>query len=169
MALKKKKLKIAVYHEKFKQIFKKGRERIDKKVKKAEIRHIGSTAVPHLGGKGIIDIMIAFSDWKTTDQSIASFKRLGFKHIHPRENGRIFLSKNKQTGFGDIHLHLVIKNSLAYKQLLNFVNYLKKYPKAAKEYFDFKLKIAKKTGNDRAEYTKLKAGYIDSILRRLKL
>ncbi len=91
-----KKLKIIPYNKKFTEIFKKEKNKILKVLDNCEIHHIGSTAVPGLGGKGIIDIMIALENWKSEREVIEKLKSIGFKHVHPRKQGKLFLSKHRK-------------------------------------------------------------------------
>jgi len=58
------KLKISQYNQKFPKVFEREKKRISKTIGGNEIHHIGSTAVPGLGGKGTIDIMIEIKSWK---------------------------------------------------------------------------------------------------------
>lgn len=162
------KLKIFPYSPKFPKIFEKEKERISKTVKNIEIHHIGSTAVPGLGGKGIIDIMIGIKDWKEAKNIIKKLRRLSFIHIHPQKNGRIFLSRDpNETKIGEAHIHIVKKESKTYKELLNFRDYLRKHPLEIKKFFNLKLKWLKGTKGERVKYFKLKAVYVRKILERV--
>ena len=82
------KLELRPYRAVFKSIFKREKKKLIGAIGKCEINHIGSTAVPGLGGKGIIDIMIALHDWKREKEITGKLKDLGFTHVHPRESGR---------------------------------------------------------------------------------
>jgi GrpB-like predicted nucleotidyltransferase (UPF0157 family) len=91
-----KKVRLLPYNKKFVEIFEKEKAEISKVVSNCEIHRIGSTAVSGLGGKGIVDIMIALENWKEEEEIIENLKNIGFKHVHPREKGRIFLSKHRE-------------------------------------------------------------------------
>lgn len=162
------KLGIYPYNLKFPEIFKKEREKISKVIKNCEIHHIGSTAVPGLGGKGIIDIMIGINDWKEAKEIVKKLKNLGFTHVHPKENGRIFLSNKKGTTFGDLHIHIVKKRSKEHKEHLSFRDYLRKNKKEIKRFFKLKRKWWKESRRNREKYNKLKERYVEEILRKVK-
>jgi GrpB-like predicted nucleotidyltransferase (UPF0157 family) len=132
------------------------------------IFHIGSTAVRNLGGKGIIDIMIAIPNWSKSAEIIAQLKIIGFTHIHPKENGRIFLSPKANTGIGDTHIHLVKAKSRNYNQLLGFRNYLRTHREESKKYFAFKGQLIQTHGANQKKYCHLKSRYIKKILQKLK-
>lgn len=165
--MKSKKFKILAYSQKYKKLFKKKKEEIANVIKRAEINHIGSTAVPNLGGKRIIDIMIAVPDWKAARKYVESLKKIGFTHVHPEERGRIFLSKDMDRKFNDTHIHIVKKGSKTYKDFLTFREYLRKNKNEAKKYFKFKSRTAQKTKNNRNRYRKLKGDYIENVLKKI--
>ncbi len=130
-----------------------------------EIHHIGSTAVLGLGGKGFIDILIGLPDWSQEDEIVEKLKELGFTHIHPKEDERIFLSKNpKDTKNYDAHLHVTLKDSEQYNKMLNFRNCLRNNPQKVKEYYDLKLELFKSTGADRKKYARQKAKFVEETL-----
>jgi len=160
-------LKILPYYQKFLKDFEREKSRISKVVKNIEIHHIGSTAVPGLGGKGIIDIMLGINSWKDLDNIVEKLKSIGFKHIHPKEGGRVFLSKIGPTKLGDTHIHIVKKGGKAYKELLSFRDHLTANKEEAKRYFNLKLKWLKKFKGNRVKYTKEKEGYIKGVLRQI--
>ena len=161
-----KKLEIFPYNKKFVEIFEKEKEKISKVLNNCEIHHVGSTAVPGLGGKGIIDIMIALENWKAEREVIKKLKNTGFKHVHPREQGRLFLSKHRKPIPDNVHIHIVIKGSKLYKELLAYRDYLRINKKEAKKYFDLKLKWLEKARGNRAKYTRAKELYVEDILKR---
>lgn len=158
------KLKIHPYNQKFLRKFGREKKRILKVIKDCEIHHIGSTAVPGLGGKGIIDIMIGIKSWRVAKEIIKKFKELGFTHLHPKEKGRIFLSKNRTLSLNNVHIHIVKTGSKAYKDLLFFRDYLRKNKKEVSKFFKLKLEWIKEARGDREKYEKLKGKYVKEIL-----
>lgn len=162
------KVKLFPYNKKFSEIFQKEKRSILKILSDVEIHHIGSTAVPNLGGKGMIDIMIAIKDWRKNKSTVNLLKELGFTHIHPEEKRRIFLSRIGPTKYGDIHIHLVEKNSEGYREMLFFRDYMRTHEKEAQEYLKTKQQSLKKYKADRNKYTISKEKYIKEILKRVK-
>ncbi len=162
------KVKLFSYNKKFPEIFQKEKENILKTLFDVEVHHIGSTAVPGLGGKGIIDIMIAIKDWRKKKSTVNLLKELGFIHIHPEEKERIFLSRIGPTKYGDTHIHLVKKNSKRYKEMLFFRDYMRTHKKEAQEYLKIKQLSFKRYHKDRNQYATAKEKYIKEILKRVK-
>jgi len=162
------KFKIIPYDRKVLEKFRKEKANILKIIRNCEVHHIGSTAVAGLGGKGIVDIMVGIKDWEEVEEIIKKLKRLGFLHIHPKENGRIFLSKNSTLSQNNIHLHITKIGNKTYKELLFFRDYLRGNKKEADRYFKLKLKWLKESGGNGDNYKKLKEKYIKKILERNK-
>ncbi len=162
------KVKLFSYNKKFPEIFQKEKESILKALSCVEVHHIGSTAIPELGGKGMIDIMIAIKDWRKKKSTVNSLKELGFAHIHPEEKERIFLSRIGPTKYGDTHIHLVNKNSKGYREMLFFRDYMRTHKKEAQEYLKIKQLSLKRYNKDRNKYAISKEEYIKEILKRAK-
>lgn len=154
------------YSRKFAEIFEREKNKIFKQVKGVEIHHIGSTSVPGLGGKGMIDIMIGIKNWKELGSIVEKLKKIGFKHIHPKEKGRVFLSRIGPTKLGDTHIHVAVKNGRPYKELLTFRSYLRKNKREVKRFFKLKKEWAKEAKEDRVKYGELKGKYVKEILKR---
>ena len=162
-------LKIIPYCQKFPKIFEREKKKISKAINNRDIHHIGSTAVSGLGGKGIIDILIGIKNWKEIKKVIKKLKNIGFKHIHPKEKGRIFLSKHRESRPGDVHIHIVKNDSKQYRELLAFRDYLRKNKREIKKLFKLKLEWLKKAKGDRFKYNKLKEKYIKEILNKVNI
>jgi len=162
------KVKLFSYNKRFPEIFQKEKRKILRILSDIEVHHIGSTAVPGLSGKGIIDIIIAIKDWRKKKGTVNLLKELEFTHIHPEEKERIFLSRIGPTKYGDTHIHLVRKNSKGYKEILFFRDYMRTHKKEAQEYLKIKERSIKRYKKDRNKYTLSKDKYIKEILKRMK-
>ncbi len=131
-----------------------------------DFEHIGSTAIPDMSGKNIIDILI------DTPNNIV-FKKMAEKiknsNYYIGENNfsdyLFFSSRKEETKNGDVHLHLVIKGSNRYKDFLFLKKYLIDNPGEAKNYSKIKYKIAKEINNDRKKYKLLKSEYVNELLK----
>jgi len=160
-------LKIKPYSNKAVGKFKREKRKILKAIGDFEVHHIGSTAIPGLGGKGIVDILIGIDNWKQAGEVIEGLKKIGFLHVHLKEKGRIFLSKDTSLSLKNIHIHIAIRQSNAYKNLLSFRDYLRKNKKEAQNYFNLKKEWAEKSNGDRNKYGELKSKYINKILKSI--
>ena len=148
------------YSKSFPELFGREKERIASLVSGAlSIEHVGSTAVPELGGKGIIDIAIAAhrQDWEWVKQQL---KNLGYEF---RETGstedRWFVRvdlPDPEEGLRRYHVHLTYPESVDWKGLIGFRDYLRVHPEEAQQYAAMKEKAATEANNDGKIYRALK-------------
>ncbi len=134
-----------------------------------DMEHIGSTAIADLGGKGIIDIGVTVAQ-ENIDSASRKIESLGYVF---RESGsspqrwffRIDLP-DPQEGTRRHHLHLTFPDSLEWKQLIAFRDYLRSHKSALQEYAAIKKKSAEEVAEDGALYRKQKAPFFDKILSK---
>ena len=81
---------------------------------------------------------------------------------------QFFSSTSKESGFGDVHIHLVIKNTERYLEFLILKHYLRNSYIEAKKYSDFKRKLVLSGIKDRKEYKKAKSEYVSKLLNCAK-
>lgn len=133
------------------------------------IEHIGSTAIPNLGGKNIIDIMVGVSNVDEANECLLPLESIGYKVVTPQgDNAEWYycLGKDQQAGY---HLHLVKFSSEHWNRHLLFRDFLRKNPQVSKEYYNLKKELAAKYGTDRLGYTEAKTMFIESTIARGKL
>lgn len=136
------------------------------------IEHIGSTAIPGMDGKGVIDIMLIFEKQSEIKVTIKLLQKNGYFLADDKidRKNRIFMSSTgiKESSLGDIHLHLTTKDNDAYLNAVLFRDYLIKHPKAKKEYIDLKYQLFNKVVGNRPKYTELKSDFIKKIINLAK-
>ena len=131
------------------------------------IEHVGSTAVLGVAGKGIIDILIGFDNEEQIKVAVMSLTDNGYfsGRINSSRTDRIFMASSEDdTTLGDVHLHLVMKESKDFGKFIKVRDFLRQNPEEAKKYSELKFKIAQETGNDREEYKKRKSKFVQAIL-----
>ena len=161
------KLKLHKYSKNFPRQFEKEKRNISKALKELKyfkIYHVGSTSVPGLGGKGIIDILIGIKSWPDRFKYIQALKKLGFKRVNFEEKGRISLSKIWWTRKGDVHIHLVGIGTPELTIDLKYRNLLRKNKTLANKYWQIKKRLIEKTKGNRKLYGKLKSQYIRGLV-----
>lgn len=136
-------------------------------IKKKEIQHIGSTSVPNLGGKKIIDVIIVVEK-KNIKKSKDLLKRGGFVYHHTMKRKRSFhykyyLNKSKEPML--VHLHLTYFGSGEIEKALAFRDYLKKFSKVRKDYESIKRSASKLHSNDGKKYVAFKLDFVESTLK----
>jgi GrpB-like predicted nucleotidyltransferase (UPF0157 family) len=130
------------------------------------IEHIGSTAVPGLAAKPIIDIMVGVVDLADFDSKRMTLDGLDYGYVPEFEkqmpDRRFFRKPN--AGIRTHHLHVVQFESAFWSRHLAFRDRLRKDPKTAAEYAKVKLSLAAKFLNDRDQYTDAKGQFIEKLL-----
>ncbi|WP_251551272.1 GrpB family protein [Neobacillus muris] len=129
------------------------------------IHHIGSTSVPGLSAKPIIDLLAEASDIDIFDEAIPIFEAEGY--IAKGENGiagRRFFIKNNASGERLYHLHAFQTGSPDIHRHLLFRDYLRQHPEEAARYAEIKITAAKQYPNDIASYI----SYKDSIVKEIE-
>jgi GrpB-like predicted nucleotidyltransferase (UPF0157 family) len=135
------------------------------------VEHIGSTAVPGLGGKGIIDILIV-TKREYMCKIVELLKSKGYKSDPNTGNPpeRLFVSGPYKYGIRKLHIHIHITfyGSQEHRDKLLFRDYLRQHPKEAKKYYELKKQWAAEAGSDASKYTKLKTSYINRVLEKTR-
>ena len=132
------------------------------------IHHVGSTAIPDMVGKNIIDILIGVNNNNEFENFSKILSNNGYyEGQHSTEIYKFFASRKDETKSGDIHIHLVIKNTKRYDEFLILKNYLLNNRYERECYSKFKNAILSKT-TDRNEYRKIKSEYVSSLISRSK-
>ena len=139
-----------------------------------KIEHVGSTAVPDLGGKNILDIVIGSS--KNTQKIKERLERLGYILVDDAGTpARLFFYKDTIYRKKRIrmHLHLVKFNGRDWREMVAFRNYLLCNKSAVKEYIKIKKQAVRLAHGNKEIYIKAKNRFIERVtqkaLRQLRL
>ena len=131
------------------------------------IEHIGSTAVPGLLAKPVIDIMAAVDTLDRSRPAISVLVGLGWTYFPYRAEVMHWLCK-PSPAFRTHHLHLVPFGSPLWTERLAFRNYLRRDPMVAAEYADLKRKLAERYEFDREAYTDAKGPFVRRVLEHTR-
>lgn len=132
------------------------------------IDHIGSTSIPGLGAKAIIDIIVGVADKKTADEILEVIKPLGYIYISRGEDPDWFYCACRIAGGVRFHLHLVKYNSDFHLKHIIFRDWLRVHPEDARRYYELKLDLAERYGHDMVVYANAKTDFIKSIVEKAK-
>jgi GrpB-like predicted nucleotidyltransferase (UPF0157 family) len=129
------------------------------------IDHVGSTAVPGLAAKPVIDIQISVRRLEPVDAYRQPLDRLGYLYRadNPERTKRYF---REPPGQRRTHLHVRRLGSFSQQFPLLFRDYLRSHPPAAAEYADVKRRCAALFRHDRSGYVEAKDSSVWSIIRR---
>jgi len=129
------------------------------------IEHVGSTSVPGLPAKPIIDIDVVVASTTLLPAVITRLDTLGYMHEGDKGiSGREAFIWPPSTPCH--HLYVCSKDSAALRRHLAFRDYLLKHPDEVQRYGRLKQELAEKFRNDRSAYTNAKDEYIQIITNR---
>lgn len=129
------------------------------------VHHVGSTAVPGLDAKPIIDILVGVKDLESARTYIEPLAKLDYRYAPYRVEEMVWFCKphpSRRTH----HLHLVPTGSPRYKAELALRDYLRSNPDVADEYASLKHRLATEFEHDREAYTAAKKSFVDDIVQR---
>jgi GrpB-like predicted nucleotidyltransferase (UPF0157 family)/chloramphenicol 3-O-phosphotransferase len=129
----------------------------------AEVEHVGSTAVPGLAAKPVIDVDVVVPSATVVPEAIERLRELGYvyqgdKGITGRE---AFMWP---PGSPPHHLYVVVAGSAAHADHVEFRDHLRVHPQAAHEYAALKRSLADRYADDRVGYTEAKSEFIAAVL-----
>lgn len=138
------------------------------------IEHFGSTAVPGLSAKPIVDILVEVTSLGDTKKRIAPIlKAQGYDYFwRPLWDDDTppfyaWFIKRDNNGNRTHHIHMVEAGFEHWDRLL-FRDYLIEYPEIAREYSELKEKLSKVHHSDRVSYTKARTDFIMAVTKRAK-
>lgn len=126
------------------------------------IEHIGSTAVPGLAAKPVIDIMAGVETLEASQGAIAAASELGYCYW-PYQADREHWFCKPSAAYRTHHLHLVPIRSPHWFRPISFREYLRTHPETARDYAALKQRLATEHHLDREAYTDAKRPFIDRI------
>ena len=128
-----------------------------------KIHHVGSTSVPGLPAKPIIDIMLLVSQVGDYVACIEPLQALGYSYVyHPRNQDRRFFKKGVPRSH---HLHIVAQDSPELWRHLAFRDALRADADLRRQYAALKQASAARYGDRRTAYTAGKTDFIEAVLR----
>lgn len=156
------------YSKNFPELYQKEKERIVSNLKvPLVIEHIGSTAIPGLGGKGIIDIGIA-TDKKKMELISNKLQALGyeFRPNFSTADRLYFIAylPDQEEGTRRYHIHLTYPENAEWRDFLDFRDYLKANPEALQQYAKLKQHAVSEAKDEGEKYRKIK----DPLLKKIK-
>ena len=125
------------------------------------VHHIGSTAVPGLAAKPILDLMPLVSDLSLIDEAEPALERLGYRGWGELGiQGRRYFTRDSASGARLAQLHCFPHDSRHVERHLAFRNYLRAHPAIASAYQSEKLRCSRLHPGDSHAYSDCKAGWI---------
>lgn len=135
------------------------------------VEHVGSTSVPGLEAKPVIDIQVSVATLEALDLYSEALARIGYTHVSlgPVDSVYPFFQKPRVWPSSH-HIHLCVIGTEEERRHLAFRDYLRSTPLAAADYVELKRRLAAKfngaTLESRERYSLSKTEFVTSALRR---
>lgn len=136
---------------------------IDRWLLVGSIEHIGSTAIPGLAAKPVIDIMAGVESLEGSRAALAVLERHQYCYAPYRTEVMHWFCK-PSPAHRTHHLHLVPVGSPLWIEQLAFRDHLRTHPDLALEYAELKHRLAEAHRFDREAYTAAKAPFVQRVL-----
>jgi GrpB-like predicted nucleotidyltransferase (UPF0157 family) len=130
----------------------------------APVEHIGSTSVPGLAAKPILDMMAGVSDLRTARDAIPVLASHGYAHAQHRP-ATLWFHKARTESVPEQGLHLTEPGSSLWRERLAFRDALRADPLLARQYQELKERLAADS-SDIAAYTAGKREFVVQVLAR---
>jgi len=138
------------------------REELAKRFPAARIHHVGSTAVPGLAAKPVIDIMLCLERMPRTEELDLLLGPMGYVNVPQEDDAvRLFYRRGMPRTH---HLHVVQAGGEEEHRHLAFRDHLRAHPEAVERYADLKRRLAEENIHDRPAYCEGKAGLIAELM-----
>lgn len=130
-----------------------------------DIQHIGSTAIPAIKAKPIIDIVVGVIDFKRIISHNEQLENEGiFYRGSDVEHQVLYVMGDMEKDIRTHHIHVVKWNGTEWKNYIHFRDYLNANENMALQYQKLKEELESKYADNRGLYTKGKKDIIDIIL-----
>jgi len=158
-------VEIVDYRREWAEIFEREREAILDKCRPwvKEVHHVGSTSVPGLAAKPILDIMPVVANPVDGENAVEPMTTLGYRYRGDNElPGRFYFDKIVD-GRTVVHCHMYPQDHSDVRKLVAFRDRLRTDRETASEYERLKRNLASKYRDDRVSYTDSKGTFVNEI------
>ena len=135
------------------------------------IEHVGSTSVPGLGAKPVIDVMVGVERLREVEPRVPALEALGYEYVPEYEaqlpERRYF--RKPRIRPRTHHLHIVERGSTFWARHLLFRDYLRRHAEVADDYYQLKCQLAARLGGDGVAYTEAKSQFIEAAMARARV
>lgn len=126
------------------------------------VHHVGSTAVPGLAAKPIVDIMVGVRDLEEARAAIPVLEAESYCYFPYRDYFHWFCKPSE--AHREFHLYLIEPAHPQWRARLAFRDWLRTHPETAAEYEALKRRLAGEHHGDREAYTDAKADFVERVV-----
>jgi GrpB-like predicted nucleotidyltransferase (UPF0157 family) len=158
-------LSLSEYDDRWPRVYLEHRRRISEALRTAavDIEHIGSTSVPGLAAKPIIDIVVAVVDITAEEDYLDALLASGYE-LRVREPGHRLV----RTPSRDVHVHICQRGASAIDEYLLLRDHLRSDARDRLLYEDTKRQLMSRSWDDMNDYADAKTGVIAEIKERAR-
>ena len=128
-----------------------------------DVQHVGSTAVPGLPAKPILDIAVAVESHTAVSDVVGALVGIGYLDRGPRDGGYL-LVKESAPDIRTVHLHISLVTDDDWRECLCFRDLLSRDENLRQRYAQLKRKLAGQFPNDREAYSAGKSEFIKTVI-----
>lgn len=168
LGLDKDKVVIVPYSSEWITEFEKEKKRLETLLKGRilAIEHIGSTSIPELCAKPILDIAVAVQTKDVLYDLIPILSKNGYDVKDSIEDKGEILARKGSPECRTHYIHIEVMGSACWRNQILFRDYLLTHSKSAEQYERLKKEIAEKYKDERKKYTAAKNDFIQDILQK---
>ncbi len=157
---------VSPYREEWNTVFKLEKENIEETIGDCvqDIQHVGSTSIPGMSAKPVLDIAVAVRDFDEARVCIDPLGGIGYEYRG--ENGiprRHFFRKGSPRSY---HVHMFEKKSADWKEIILFRDCLRSNQGLADDYMRLKRDLSRRFPKDRQSYQAGKSDFIEAVIRK---
>ena len=169
LGLKKGTVRLAPYSHEWKGLFKSEKRALREHLGHlaVDIQHVGSTAVPGLAAKPILDVVIGVARIADVEKCIPLLEGIGYSYAGELFDGDHFFVKGTQENITH-HLHLVAFDGERWRNYLCVRDHLRRDKEAQQKYRELKAELAAKFPHCRERYAEEKSAFIKGIIQRAR-
>ena len=127
------------------------------------VEHIGSTALPGLAAKPVLDVMLGVTRLEDADALVAPICALGYDYFGRYVRSSRFFFVLRANGRRVIHAHGFVAGGPHWRRHLFFRDHLRTHPQAAERYQSLKRELAARFESDREAYSDGKKAFLQAI------
>jgi GrpB-like predicted nucleotidyltransferase (UPF0157 family) len=132
------------------------------------VEHIGSTSIPGMPAKPVLDLMASVATLEEAQRMIGELEAIGYlwgpRDMQDVPDRRYFV-RNREDGASTHHLSLAEATSVFWRRQIAFRDYLRANLDSREAYAQLKRELAARFPADRPSYTEGKTGFVSQVLR----
>jgi len=159
-------VRLVAYDPRWPALYLRERARLQQHLGPLPLEHVGSTSVPGLDAKPILDLMAGVESDAARTQMIEPLRRAGYTHGDSDViAGRLYFRRDDEAGLRTHQLSVCAFGGRFWTEHLAFRDALRADAALAIRYLQLKRELAQRFPSDRIAYSEAKSGFVTAVLR----